>query len=62
MTPIENPEHRELLTDVLESAWRPDNPSWTLEADGAWTVQRGSQAASSQRLLYEAAVARSLRG
>jgi polyphosphate kinase len=61
MTPIEDPVHRAVLTDVLDSAWRPDNPAWDLEADGTWTVAPGKQSASSQRLLYEAAVARSQR-
>ena len=62
MTPIEDPAQRDVLAGILESAWAPDVPSWSLGADGSWTAMPGRQSASSQRLMYDAAVVRGQRG
>ena len=62
MTPIEDPAQRDVLAGILESAWGPDVPSWSLGPDGSWTAMPGRQSASSQRLMYDAAVVRGQRG
>ena len=62
MTPIEDPAQRDVLAGILESAWAPDVPSWSLGPDGSWTAMPGRQSASSQRLMYDAAVVRGQRG
>ena len=61
MTPIVDAGHRAVLAEILESAWHDDNPAWSLGPDGRWTPLHGKRAGSSQRLLYDAAVARSQR-
>ena len=62
MTPIEDPAQRDVLAGILESAWGPDVPSWSLGPDGSWTAMPGRASASSQRLMYDAAVVRGQRG
>ena len=53
MTPVEHPDQRAELAQILDIGWRDGVPHWALDATGVWHEHAGDHQAGSQRMLYD---------